>query len=328
MAAQAGCQNENARRARLHLNEHPLNHDDPFLGLGLDAGGTQTRWALAMRAGTLRAEGVVAGFSGLQLHGAGGHAAIARVLAGVAAALAAHGAPGRVVAGITGFGPGQADELRTLLATAFGLAPQAVRAISDIELACHAAFAPGAGYVVYAGTGSVAAFLDAQGALHHAGGRGAVLDDAGGGHWIATQALRQVWRAEDEEPGAWPRSPLAVRLFEQIGGSQWAQTRQWVYGATRGELGTLALAVAAAAAQDGAARALLAQAGRELARLALALLRRHGPRPLALVGRVFDLDPAIEAALRAALPPGTPVQRLSLPAHHSAARLAAAEGSP
>ena len=37
------------------------------LGLGLDAGGTQTRWALAGADGGLRGEGHVASISGLQL---------------------------------------------------------------------------------------------------------------------------------------------------------------------------------------------------------------------------------------------------------------------
>ena len=59
-----------------------------------------------------------------------------------------------------------------------------------------------------------------------------------------------------------------------------------------------------------------------------ALLRRHGARPLALAGRVFDLHPAIETALRDSLPAGTVSRRLTMHAHHTAARLAATRGSP
>jgi N-acetylglucosamine kinase-like BadF-type ATPase len=292
----------------------------PAAGLGLDAGGTQTRWALAGADGALRAEGLGAALSGLQLHSAEGTAALATALQQIAAAA---GPVQAVVAGVTGLDAAQAQALCGMVAAAFGIATTAVRAMSDIELACRAAFAPGAGYVVYAGTGSVAAFIDAHGTLQRAGGRGVIIDDAGGGHWIARQALRHIWRAEDEAPGAWRQSPLAARVFEQIGGSDWAQTRQWVYGATRGELGTLALAVAAAADADPAALGILQAAGTELARLAGALQQRHGARRLALAGRVFELHAAIEYSLRAALPPGAPVQRLTLPAHHAAARLAA-----
>ena len=284
-----------------------------LIGLGLDAGGTQTRWAVG------DAEGRAAPISGLQLSSTDGRAHIAATLAGIAADA---GAVQGVVAGVTGLDAAQQAPLCALAATAFRLAPESVRAMSDIELACRAAFAPGEGYVVYAGTGSIAAFLDADGSLHRAGGRGAVVDDAGGGHWIACQALRAIWRAEDEAPGAWRASALALRVFGQMGGSEWAQPRQWVDGATRGELGTLALAVAAAAEADPAALALLQQAGAELARLARALLKRHGPRPLALAGRVFELHPAVENALRGALPASTELRRPSLPAHHAAARLA------
>ena len=289
--------------------------------LGLDAGGTQTRWAVTDAAGAVLHDGAVAGISGLQLHDESGRAAVAAALRELAAAA---GPVQAVVAGVSGFDATQATQLCGLLAAALGTAVTDVRALSDIELACRAAHAPGQGYVVYAGTGSGAGFIDAQGVLQRAGGRGALIDDAGGGHWIACQALRQIWRAEDRAPCSWPASALARRLFEQMGGSSWTHVRGWVYGATRGGLGKLALAVAAAATdEDAAALAILHQAGHELARLAQALLQRHGPRPLALAGRVFQLHPAIEAALRQALPPATPIRQLTAPAHVEAARMAA-----
>ena len=313
------------------MSHAALGPIDPIgpIGLGLDAGGTQTRWALATPDGQLVAQGQAAPVSGAQLGSEDGRAAFARTLAELAADASRQGAATGVLAGVTGLGTEHTPALHALLARAFALPMTAVGSMSDIELACHAAFAPGQGYVVYAGTGSIAAYLDEAGALHRAGGRGPVIDDAGGGHWIARQALRQVWRAEDEAPGAWQRSALARALFDTLGGSDWAATRQWVYGATRGELGTLALAVARAAHEgDAAALALLQEAGVELARLGRALLRRHGARPLVLAGRVFDLHPAIETALRDSLPFSTESRRLTLHAHHTAARLAAARGSP
>jgi N-acetylglucosamine kinase-like BadF-type ATPase len=266
------------------------------------------------------AEGSAAPMSGLQLASAPGCAALAAGLQAIAGA--AQPVQG-VVAGLTGLDPGQQAELRAQAAAAFGVAGDAVQAMSDIELLCRAAFAPGQGCVLYAGTGSIAAVLDAGGGLHRAGGRGPLIDDAGGGHWIAREALRWIWRAEDEAPGSTAGSALALAVGGLIGGLDWARTRAWVHGASRGELGTLALAVAAAAGEDPAALAILQAAGRELARLAAALQRRVGEGPLALAGRVFDLHPAIEASLRAALLPGTRVQRLAQAAHHAAARMAA-----
>ena len=44
---------------------------------------------------------------------------------------------------------------------ALQLPEQAAQAFSDIELTCRAALAPGGGVVVIAGTGSIAAFIDA-----------------------------------------------------------------------------------------------------------------------------------------------------------------------
>jgi len=307
------------------------------LGLGLDAGGTQTRWALVQADGSLLAEGSIAAISGLQLAQGDARNALAQPLQQLAAAVAAATAatavwaasatsatkPLGLVAGLTGFDAATTALWCELSAAALGLQASAVKVLSDIELACHAAFEPGQGVVVYAGTGSIAAHLDASGELHRCGGRGAVIDDAGGGHWIARQALQHIWRNEDAAPGRWRHSAMARAVFAQIGGSDWPRCRAWVYGASRGELGLLALAVASAAEEDPAALALLQAAGQELGRLARALLGRVGPQPVALAGRVFELHPAVQAALLVNLEPGTQVQRLTLPPHHAAARLAA-----
>ncbi len=309
-------------------------------GLGLDAGGTHTRWALAGADGAVLAEGEVPSMSGQQLASAEGRqqlaAALQALAQAVASAAAAAGArpPQAVVAGITGFDGQAMPQWQTMAAQALQLPADRARALSDIELACAAAFAPGQGVVLIAGTGAIAAHVDAAGVLHRAGGRGAVIDDAGGGHWMARQALQHIWRAEDEAPGSWPASPLARQVFAHIGGSDWAHCRQWVYGATRGDIGTLAVAVAraaegdAAAAADPAAIDILQRAGHELARLVLALQRRVGPQPVALSGRVFDLHPLVLVALRQALPAATLLQRMQTPAHHAAARLAAAAAPP
>lgn len=288
--------------------------------LGLDAGGTATRWACVGADGALLAQGQGAGLSGLMLLSAEGRAALDAALRAMAAEA---GAVAGVCAGVTGFDGDAVGPLAAACASAFAVMPQQVLLYNDIELACRAAFAPGAGHLVYAGTGSVAAHIDAAGVQHRAGGRGGVIDDGGSGHWIAREALRLIWRREDETPGAWQHSLLAQRVFEHIGGSDWAASRSWVYGASRGQLGELAVAVAAAAqAGDAEALRILADAGRELARLGRALVQRCGLRPIRLAGRVFQLHPVIEATLREALP-GLEVQPPSeLQAHVAAARLA------
>jgi N-acetylglucosamine kinase-like BadF-type ATPase len=301
---------------------------DGLLALGIDAGGTQTRWALAAPTGEILAEGHLPGFSALELQGAGRDRVVA-LLADLARAVRVAGQPARVHAALTGLGAADPD-LAQLVAGPLGLPPEAVTMSSDLETMYLDLFAPGQGYVVYAGTGSVAAFIDVDGTLHRAGGRGGILDDGGGGFWIARQALRQVWRGEDERPGAWRESPMAGELFADIGGSDWADTRRLVYSGSRGEVGRLALAVARAADRDPDARAILAEAGAELARLARALLGRYGPRPVALSGRAATLHPLISAAMQEALPTGTAFSQRPSSGHHAAAFLAlrATTGAP
>ena len=293
------------------------------LGLGIDAGGTQTRWALADERGSIVADGVVAGLSALQMGSEAGRAALQTTLAALRDQVLVHGRPQQVVAGLTGFG-GEDGVLKQMLAHLLALAPQAVTLGNDIEIAYLASFAPGEGYLVYAGTGSIAAWIDEHGVFHRAGGRGVLLDDGGGGYWIAREALRQIWRAEDEVPGSWRCSPMALAVFEQIGGSDWDATRQFMYGQERGAIGQLALAVAASAAHDASALAILQRAGQELARLALALSQRHGPRPVVLTGRAAQLHPAIAVAMRAALPQSVMMEQRIARSHEKAAGLAAA----
>ena len=293
------------------------------LGLGIDAGGTQTRWALASDAGIV-AEGAVRGMSALQV-GQGGH--VRESMAELAAATLAQGKPAHVHAGFTGFGD-NIETLRGLIAAPLGLERAAVTLASDMEIAYLDLFAPGAGYMVYAGTGSVAAFVDEHGNLHRAGGRGVIVDDGGSGFWIAREAMRRVWRIEDEAPGSWRDSPLAIALFEAVGGSDWALSRQYIYGGDRGAVGRLALAVARAAEQDAAARDILAAAGAELARLALAMTRRYGPRPVALAGRAAQIHPLIFETMRAKVPAETALEMRTVHGHHAAARIALAKSRP
>src|SRR5471030_349305 len=307
--------------------------------LGIDAGGTRTRWALADADGAIIAEGSVAGWSATQMADPAGRAAAQAMFSALAADVLAAGLPGagsqaagsppagapaQVCAGLTGFG-GQADVAALIiewLSGALCIAPQAVQLRSDIEIAYLDSFAPGEGYLVYAGTGSIAAWIDVDGVFHRAGGRGVLLDDGGGGFWIAREAMRHIWRREDEQPGAWQQSQMARAVFDQVGGSDWSFSRQFMYGQERGAIGRLALAVAASADADPVARAILEQAGQELARIALALVGRYGPRPLVLSGRAAMLHPLIAQAMRAALPPELSLRQKEAQSHHAAARIA------
>jgi N-acetylglucosamine kinase-like BadF-type ATPase len=116
---------------------------------------------------------------------------------------------------------------------------------------------------------------------------------------------------------------MARAVFDHIGGADWSLSRQFIYAQERGAVGKLALAVAATAEHDPAAERILREAGRELARLALALSNRFGPRPVAVAGRAAELHPMVLESMRAALPAGTALAQTGSQAHFAAARLAA-----
>jgi N-acetylglucosamine kinase-like BadF-type ATPase len=314
----------NAAAASTTETDHPL-------GLGLDAGGSQTRWALAS-AGKLLAQGHVAGLSGLQLADEAGRAELGHTLAALANALRPYGRISALHAGISGLPDCDLPaihQMKQLLAQTLAIAPQAMQCRSDIRLAWQAAFSSKAGgYLIYAGTGSMAAFVDSEDRLHRAGGRGLLLGDEGSGGWIAAQALAQVWRMEDAAPGsAMAESAMARALFAAMGSSDWASTRAYVYKGSRGQLGQLAMAVAASAQEDRRAAALLRRAGQELARLAEAMVQRFGQRPIVLAGRALTLSPLIEHSLRQhlnkALGPAADIQLQQLQPQRQAALAAA-----
>ncbi len=121
---------------------------------------------------------------------------------------------------------------------------------------------------------------------------------------------------------------MAGAVFADIGGVDWSQSRQFIYGQERGEVGKLALAVAATADTDPAAAAILHSAGEELARLGKALISRFGPRPVVLAGRASALHPIILQTMRAAMPADTDLTQAVGQAHYAAARIAAKENLP
>ena len=292
------------------------------LGLGLDAGGTKTRWALSRPDGELVAEGFVAGLTALQLSTGDGRAHIQHTITDLATQVAVYGGAKGVCAGVTGL-DSRDEKLCRAIAEPLGINGEDVTVHSDIEIAYRDLYRPGEGYVIYAGTGSIAAYIDTAGTLHRAGGRGVYLDDAGGGFWIVREALRHIWRLEDEMPGQWKQSPMAAAIFAKIGGSDWSFSRQFFYTSDRGEVGQVATAVAASVDSDAFARAIIEQAGVELARLGNALIRRFGLRPLALAGGAARMHPLIESTLREQLPQGASLTVRVADAHVAASRIAA-----
>ena len=117
------------------------------LGLGMDAGGTTTRWALARDDGEIVAEGEVAGMSALLLTSTDGRARLKATLEQIAGAVQDKGMPRHVQAGITGLAEGDVAMCR-IIAEPFALEPRAVTIENDIVFAYRDLFEPGEGHVV------------------------------------------------------------------------------------------------------------------------------------------------------------------------------------
>ncbi len=292
-------------------------------GLGLDAGGSATRWAIADETGAIAARGEATPFSGLVFT----DAAIGTTRAAIAEVAAAIGPRGidAVLAGVTGSGgPAQDALLRAMLAEAFGTPAERVQVCDDLWIAHRARFVPGSGILVYCGTGSAAVHVRIDGAMLRAGGHGYLIGDEGSGYAIARDALRAVLQAEDAAPGSGWKTPLGRSVGRRIRHGTWDAVREYVYGGTRAGMAALAPAVAEAA-RDGDSRAdgVLRRAGQDLAQLAATLSRRVGPQPIALAGGGARLHPIVCEAMQAAL--GAPVGTGEIDAAAAAARLAARE---
>jgi glucosamine kinase len=285
--------------------------------LGIDVGGSATRWHLLENGKALRS-GKADGFSG-HLFRTDMKTRAERVIAELSRDV---GRVDRIVAGVTGLNTPspESTQLSTMLEAAF--LAGTVRLMPDSSLAYLTAFQPGEGILVYAGTGSVGAYVQPDGRLVLVGGKGVIIDDAGGGYWIAVQSLRSVLRADDHAPGSGWNTPLGAALEKRTGGRDWPTVRQAIYGAERGSIGLLALAAGEAAAQgDASAITILRRAGAELAELSVMLENRVGRKPVVLAGRAAGLSPVILEGMRSALP-GREVRRLELDCAAGAAELA------
>jgi N-acetylglucosamine kinase-like BadF-type ATPase len=294
------------------------------LGLGIDAGGTATRWCLADAEGRALAEGRADPLSG-HIFSDAAEIRARQIVERIRAAVLETARPDGIVAGITGLTRGAPAEalMRGLFAQALRLPPERVQIAEDMWIAYLARFRPGEGILVYSGTGSIGYYLAPDQQAIQVGGRGNLIDDGGSGFWMAREAIKAVLRAEEEAPGSGWSTPLGQALAGAIGGTSWNAIRAFVYGGDRGKIGVLARAVAEAAS-DPVARAILQAAGQELARLANSLFKRVGPRPVAVTGRAAHLHPLILEAFRGAIPPGSEVLVADVDAAHAAARLAAA----
>jgi len=144
--------------------------------------------------------------------------------------------------------------------------------VHDSVNALMGATAGDPGLIVIAGTGSVARGIDARGRQLRVGGWGHLFGDEGSAYWIGREAIRAVASELDGfgEPTALTRLlltqlavPSAYALMEKYYSGEWS----------RDHMAGLALWVSKAASDgDRVAQVILREAGRQLAKSAIAVI--------------------------------------------------------
>ncbi|MVN86397.1 ATPase [Deinococcus sp. HMF7620] len=273
------------------------------LSLGLDAGGSATKWAL-LRGGAVVASGRTPPLTAALLAAPQGQANVQALRQALPAR------PERLHAGVPGLSAAspQAELVAGLLAEALGLPRTQLSVESDLDLAYRAHLAPGTGVLLYAGTGSVAYHVTRGGEVRRAGGRGYRIGDDGAGFSLGRAALRWVTDALDE--GLVPATPLAQEVAAVTGGLDWDILRAFAYDTPgAGAVASLAPAVGRAAdAGDPAAQTMLEDAAQALAGLARRVQARVGVLPVTATGGALRMSGRFMAALGRALP-GVAVQQ-------------------
>jgi glucosamine kinase len=277
-----------------------------MIGLGIDAGGSSTRWLLLDDKGHTLATGSVEATSGHIFTDEDRERNFSRFRQLCQDVLKV-ARPDAVVGGMTGLYPHTESQsvLHDLVATLLEIRVERVHLNNDMHIAYAAAFEPGEGVLVYAGTGSVGYHETVEGKIYSAGGYGYLIDDYGAGYWIGHEAIKQTMRWVDEF-GRPSEALLAKCVYEELGGNDWAHVLSVIYGENpRTILARLVPAVVKAAdAGDEAAISILQNAGRELARLANVILKRVGKvLPVAFSGGISRASSLLTDALEAALPP-------------------------
>ena len=268
-----------------------------YAGLGIDAGGSSSRWLLLIADGTVLAQGQTGPLTG---HIFSENDPQLERFVGILEAARAVRPPNALVAGITGLHPGTValDLFAQAVMKVLGLSPERTVLADDMHVAFRSAFRPGEGILVYAGTGSVAYHETVTGEVVRAGGYGYLVDDGGAGFWIGQQGLRALFRQVDAT-GRPSETPLAGAFYARLGSRDWPQIMPVIYAGGREFMASLAPAVGEAErAGDEVARAILEGAGAELARLVTAVQGRlPAPLPVAFAGGITRLSRVVKEGL-------------------------------
>lgn len=271
------------------------------LVVGVDGGGTRTR-AAVLDGDRVLGEGVAGPSNPLRVGVANGANAI-RDAIDKACAAALVQRDDIVAAGIGLAGVRRQDiraRMREVLIETLKI--ENIELLPDADMALYGATDGAPGVVVISGTGSVSCGLNRQGKRVYAGGWGPVAGDEGSGSWIARRALQAVAHATDERG---PRTALTAAAcnYFQVNAADDLSTAIYAPTMTNDRIaGFSKQVIEAARAGDQVARQILLEAGTELGKAAVTVIRKlkmEGERfQVAFVGGVFTAGELVIAPLR------------------------------
>lgn len=287
--------------------------------LGVDGGGTKTRFALIDGAGALLAQAQL----GTTYHPEIGLDGVSEVLnQGIAAVLQeAHitaDALGFAFFGLPAHGEDSAATAALNLIPARVLGHQRYTCDNDTVCGWAGSLACQDGINVVAGTGSIG-YGQRQGVGARAGGWGEAFSDEGSAHWIAMQGLNVYSRMSD---GRLPKGELHGIFNAALKIEHDLDICALIYGPqayTRGDVAQLSPLVAQAAREgDVAARDIFIRAGQELAAIVEALRVSLAFQPDEIVpvsysGGAFSAGELLLAPFHAALGAAYPHFDVRLP---------------
>lgn len=275
--------------------------------LGFDGGGTKTDCVLMNEKGEVRARGLSGPSNPMRVGFGGAFAAVCE-----AGRIAIHNAElsaddiSAVCAGLAGTAQPESErKMKRLLAEEYP--GKLVQVCTDLDLTLEAT-GRGRAIVLLAGTGSAAVGRDVDGQIVRVGGHGPLLGDEGSAYEVGRRATIAALRESDR---GLPDSPLAARILRELRVADWEDLHLRVYDAPDEVFPRIFPVVAAAADEgDGAARALLDEAGAELAGLVTDLVERLELKSEkfllvksgGMVGRSAYFDKLLDERLRHAAP--------------------------
>ena len=292
------------------------------LYLGVDGGGTKTRFALMDDDGQLVAQAQ----TGTTYHPEVGFDGVQRILTeGIASVLAQVGVADVGALAYAFFGlPAHGEDTRATARLdaipAQVLGHDRYRCDNDMVCGWAGSLACADGINIVAGTGSIG-YGQHRGAAARGGGWGEIFSDEGSAYWIAMQGLNAYSRMSD---GRLPKGPLHTLVNQRLELAEDLDLCARVYGAeggTRAEIAQLSrIVVDAARAGDAASQSIYTRAGEELAHIVVGIRDRLGfiegeTVPVSYSGVAFSAGELLMKPFANALRAASPAFELRIPCH-------------